>query len=93
MNKAEIVQKLYAHKELAHLKKTEIELMINEFVSLIKLSVKKGHDVSLVGFGTFTKSKRKARLGRNPQTGATLKIPARSVPKFKAGKDFREVVR
>ena len=59
----------------------------------IKKAVKKGDDVTLVGFGTFTKSKRKARTGRNPQTGKEIKIPAMTVPKFRAGREFKLFVK
>ena len=59
----------------------------------VKKSVKKGEDVTLIGFGTFTKSKRKARLGRNPQTGKEIKIPAMTVPKFRAGREFKDALR
>ena len=92
MNKAELVEKLSATKGLTELKKSQIEAVINETLSIIKSTVKKD-DVTLVGFGTFTKSKRKARMGRNPQTGKEIKIPAMTVPKFKAGKDFKDTVR
>ena len=66
---------------------------MNSSLELIKKSVKKGDDVTLVGFGTFTKSKRKARAGRNPQTGKEIRIPAMTVPKFRAGKEFKNAVR
>jgi nucleoid DNA-binding protein len=56
-------------------------------------TVKKGGKVALVGFGTFSSGKRKARIGRNPQTGAAIKIPARKVPKFSAGKSFKDAVK
>jgi len=92
MNKSELIDKISEHKEAAGLKKTQIEFVLNETLELIKKSVKK-QDVTLVGFGTFSKTKRKARMGRNPQTGKEIKIPARTVPKFKAGKDFKELVR
>ena len=59
----------------------------------IKKALKKNQKVTLVGFGTFSVSKRKARKGRNPQTGAALKIPAAKVPKFTAGKGFKDAVR
>lgn len=55
-------------------------------------SLKKGEDVSLVGFGTFTVSERAARTGRNPQTGAEIKIEASNVPKFRAGKKLKDAV-
>ena len=94
MNKSELIEKISEMTaKTADLKKSQIEAVINETLSLIKTSVKKGHDVTLVGFGTFTKTKRKARMGRNPQTGKELKIPAMTVPRFKAGKDFKDTLR
>lgn len=92
MNKSELIEKIAENKDLSALKKSQIETILNETLSIIKTSVKKD-DVTLVGFGTFSKTKRKARLGRNPQTGKEIKIPARTVPKFKAGKDFKDLVR
>jgi DNA-binding protein HU-beta len=92
MNKAELVAKLSENKALSELKKSQIEMILNETLSVIKNTVKKD-DVTLIGFGTFSKTKRKARMGRNPQTGKELKIPARTVPKFKAGKDFKDLLR
>jgi DNA-binding protein HU-beta len=89
MNKAELVDKVAEATQLA---KSDIEGLLNEMLSVIKSAVKK-QDVTLIGFGTFSKSKRKARMGRNPQTGKEIKIPARTVPKFRAGKDFKEAVR
>ncbi len=89
MNKSELVEKI---AEATQLRKSQVEEALNETLSLIKSSVKK-QDVTLIGFGTFTKSKRKARMGRNPQTGKEIKIPARTVPRFKAGKDFKDTVR
>ncbi|MCD6233058.1 HU family DNA-binding protein [bacterium] len=59
----------------------------------IKKSLKQGKSVVLTGFGTFSVSKRKARMGRNPRTGKALKIPARKVPKFKAGKSLKDAVK
>jgi len=53
----------------------------------------RGERVTLVGFGTFQVTKRKARRGRNPQTGQTIQIPARKVPRFKPGKNFRKKVK
>ena len=58
-----------------------------------EIPVKKGDDVKLVGFGTFTKAKRKARTGRNPQTGKAIKIPAAWAPKFRAGAEFKSMVK
>jgi DNA-binding protein HU-beta len=90
MNKAQLIEAI-AHN--ASLTKVDAENALNSAIDMIKKSVKKGDDVTLVGFGTFTKAKRKARTGRNPQTGKEIKIPAMSVPKFRAGKEFKMMVR
>jgi len=66
--------------------------VIDAIVETITNALKKGEKVALVGFGTFQVMKRKARRGRNPQTGKAIQIPAKKVPKFKAGKNLREVV-
>ena len=89
MNKTELVDHLAQHTRLT---KTDIELVLNKSIEIIKQSVKKGDDVTLVGFGTFTRSKRKARMGRNPQTGKEIKIPASVVPKFRPGKEFKKAL-
>jgi DNA-binding protein HU-beta len=89
MNKAELIEKVaYA----TNLTKTDVEKTLNYITETIKKSVKKGDDVKLIGFGTFSKNKRKARMGRNPQTGAEIKIPASNVPKFKPGKEFKSLI-
>lgn len=90
MNKAQLVEQVSKSTSLT---KTDVEHVLNASFELIKKSVKKGDDVTLVGFGTFTKTKRKARAGRNPQTGKEIKIPAMTVPKFRAGKEFKNAVR
>lgn len=90
MNKTDLVDGI---AKLTQLTKTSIEDTINTALDLIKKSVKKGEDVTLVGFGTFTKAKRKARSGRNPQTGKEIKIPAMTVPRFRPGKEFKDSVR
>ncbi len=90
MNKAQLVD--HVSKETS-LTKTDVESVLNSSLDLIKKSVKKGDDVTLVGFGTFTKAKRKARAGRNPQTGKEIRIPAMTVPKFRAGKEFKDAIR
>ena len=90
MNKTQLIDGIAKTTELT---KTDIETVLNNTIDLIKKSVKKGDDVTLVGFGTFTKSKRKARIGRNPQTGKEIKIPAMTVPRFRPGKEFKEAVR
>ncbi len=90
MNKAQLVEHVSKSTSLT---KTDVEAVLNSSFELIKKSVKKGDDVTLVGFGTFTKTKSKARAGRNPQTGKEIKIPAMTVPKFRPGKEFKAAVR
>ena len=72
--------------EAAGITKVAAEKALNAFTTAVTKSLKKLEAVSLVGFGTFSVSKRKARKGRNPQTGKEINIPAAKVPKFKAGK-------
>ena len=88
MNKAELVEKV-AKKTL--LTKVQSEQVLDAALDVISRAVAKGDDVKLVGFGTFSRSVRKSRAGRNPKTGTKLVIPAAKVPKFKAGKDFRDL--
>ena len=76
----------------ANISKKAAEDALNSFINTVKKSLGKGQPVSLVGFGTFGVSKRNARKGRNPQTGAEIKIPARKVPTFKAGKGLKDAV-
>jgi nucleoid DNA-binding protein len=66
---------------------------LNTVLAEITKSLKASKDVVLTGFGTFTVSKRKARVGRNPQTGAAIKIAAKTVARFKAGKALKEAVK
>ena len=66
---------------------------LEAFMENVTTSLKKGTKVSFSGFGTFAISNRKARTGRNPQTGATISIPASKVPVFRAGKNLKEAVR
>jgi len=66
---------------------------LNVTLDEISKSLSKGQEVVLTGFGKFMVSKRKARTGRNPQTGATIKIPATTVPRFKAGKALKDMVK
>jgi nucleoid DNA-binding protein len=73
--------------------KKEATDCLNTLLDEIKGSLAKGSDVVLTGFGTFSVSHRKARMGRNPQTGATIKIAAKKVPKFKSGKGLKDAVK
>lgn len=90
MNKAQLIETVAKN---ANMTKVDAEMALNTILDTVKKSVKKGDDVTLIGFGTFTKSKRKARMGRNPQTGKEIKIPAMTVPKFRAGREFKDAVR
>jgi DNA-binding protein HU-beta len=74
------------------LSKKDAEAALSSVVDGVKSSLVKGDSVTLVGFGTFSVSHRGARTGRNPQTGATIQIPARKAPVFKAGKGLKEAV-
>jgi len=89
MNKAELIDKIAKDADLT---KSQANEALDSFTSSIVGALKKGDKVTLVGFGTFSVSERAARNGRNPQTGATIKIKARKVPKFKAGKEFSEKI-
>lgn len=66
---------------------------VDGFLGAVKKALKKGQTVTLVGFGTFSVSKRSARTGRNPQTGEPMKIAAKKVPKFTAGKALKAAVK
>ena len=89
MNKAELID------EVAKVtcSKKEADEAVSATIAAIQKALKKGDSVTLVGFGTFSVSKRKARKGRNPQTGEAIKIPAKKVPVFKAGKNFKDAVK
>lgn len=89
MTKQELVAKMAAD---ANISKKAAEDALNSFINTVKKTLGKGQSVSLVGFGTFGVSKRNARKGRNPQTGAEINIPARKVPTFKAGKGLKDAV-
>lgn len=92
MNRKELVEAILKNKELQEMSKKSIDTVISTALDSIKKAVKKGDDVSLIGFGSFTKVKRKARTGVNPSTGEKIKIKAKNVVKFKAGKAFKEML-
>jgi len=89
MNKADFVN---AVADTAELSKADAAKALDGIIKVIRKTLKGGDDVSLVGFGTFTVRKRAARTGRNPQTGATIKIKASKVPAFKAGKALKDAL-
>jgi DNA-binding protein HU-beta len=90
MTKADLVAKIAKEADIT---KTKAEKALGSFIEGVTISLKKGKTVTLVGFGTFATIKRKARVGRNPQTGAALKIAAAKVPKFRAGKALKDAVK
>jgi len=90
MTKAELVERIARDTKLS---KEAAERSLSTVIAEIAKTLKKGIKVTLVGFGTFSVSKRKARTGRNPRTGATIKIPSHKAPKFIAGKAFKDAVK
>ncbi len=90
MTKAELVASI--GKE-AKISKASAEKALNAFTASVTKALKKGERVALPGFGTFSVAKRKARIGRNPQTGKEIKIPAAKVAKFKAGNLLKSAVK
>ena len=85
MNKAELINKV---SDDAGITKTQANAALDSFTEAVTKTLKAGGKVTLVGFGTFSVSKRQARNGRNPQTGEVIKIKARKVARFKAGKEL-----
>ena len=92
MNKEELVKEV-AKKAKVSQKAAADVIAATATLETVTKTVSKGQKVTLVGFGTFEPRKRAARSGRNPQTGATIKIAAKTVPAFSAGKKFKEAVK
>jgi len=90
MNKGELIE---AVAKDVGISKALAGKVLDSTIDAVTKSLKKGDKVALVGFGTFSVGKRKARSGRNPQTGKEIKIPARKVAKFKAGAKLAKVVK
>lgn len=90
MNKSELVDAIAKNAKLT---KADAKKALEAFMVTTKGALKKGDKISLVGFGTFSISKRSARKGRNPQTGKEINISARKVVKFKAGADLANTVK
>ena len=89
MDKSELVA---AMAEKAGLQKKDAEKALAAFTEVVAEGLKNGDKIQLVGFGTFEVSERAERVGRNPQTGAEMKIPASKSPKFKAGKALKDML-
>lgn len=90
MTKEDLVNKIAKEAKLT---KAQSNKAVKAFFDGVSGSLKRGRKVSFVGFGTFSVARRKARMGRNPQTGAPIRIAASKVPKFKAGKQLRDAVK
>ena len=90
MNKADLIERIAKDTKVSKVAATS---MIDSLLGNVSKALRKGERVTFVGFGTFSVNRRKARTGRNPQTGAPIKIPARKVVRFKAGKDLEKRVR
>ena len=90
MNREELVAEIAKQTKLTQKSVGEV---LTAIIDVTQDTVKKGEKVTLVGFGTFEPRKRAARDGRNPQTGETIKIEAKTVPTFSAGKKFKEIVK
>jgi DNA-binding protein HU-beta len=89
MNKADLISRIATGSRIS---KSQAAMAVDTAVDSITAALKKGERVALIGFGTFSVSQRKARNGRNPQTGATIKIAARRVAKFTAGAELKKAV-
>lgn len=89
MNKSELIEHIAKQADIS---KAAAGRALEAVIGGVKTTLKKGGSVSLVGFGTFSVSKRAARSGRNPRTGAAIKIKAAKVPKFRAGKALKDGV-
>ncbi len=90
MTKEQMIERMATE---AGITKAQATRAMKSMITNITKSLKKGSKVTFVGFGSFDVTKRKARTGRNPQTGAEIRIPAARVPKFKAGKALKDAVR
>lgn len=90
MTKAELIDKIASS---ASLTKADATKALDATLDGVRMALKKGQKVTLVGFGTFSVAKRKARKGRNPRTGQEIKIPATKIPKFTAGKTLKDAIR
>jgi len=90
MNKGELVEALGGKLDVSHM---QADKTLNTLIELIVSTLRKGDDVAITGFGTFLVAKRAARNGINPKTRAAIKIPASKVPRFKAGKTFKDAIK
>ncbi len=90
MNKAMLIEQM---AKMSKLPKSTCKSALESFISVVGTALKQNKPIVLTGFGTFSVMKRKSRMGVNPATGKKMQIPAKKVPKFKAGKALKELVR
>lgn len=90
MNKANLVEKIH---DLLGTTKVQAESVVDTLIDSVISTLKKGEEVSIAGLGIFSVKKRAARMARNPKTGASVKVPATNVPKFRAAKAFKDAVK
>lgn len=90
MTKQELIETLASDTKMT---KRQVEQVLMSFVGIVGRTIKQGNKVSVTGFGTFDLGKRAARRGVNPQTGAEIQIPEMPMPRFRAGKRLKEIVR
>ena len=89
MNKSELIERMASDADIS---KAAAERALESFTTSVQSTLKKGGSVTLVGFGSWSVTKRAARTGRNPKTGESIKIKARKAPKFTPGKAFKEAL-
>jgi DNA-binding protein HU-beta len=89
MNKAQLIEKIASKTQMT---KSQSEALLDATLEVIQRAVAKGEEVKLVGFGTFSRMSRKSRQGRNPKTGEPVAIPGAKIPRFKPGKEFKDLV-
>lgn len=89
MNKSDLISALATETSITQ---KNVNAILDAFIETVKKTLKKGDQITLVGFGTFKVSNRAARTGRNPKTGAPLQIKASKMPQFKAGKSLKESI-
>ncbi len=89
MNKTELIEHIAKHADIS---KAAATRALDATLSAVKTTLKKGGDVSLVGFGTFAVTKRAGRTGRNPRTGEPIKIKSSKIPKFRPGKALKDAL-
>lgn len=90
MNKAELVAAIASKTKTS---RSQVESYLEVTLSIIQKTVSKGEEVKLVGFGSFSKAERKPKTARNPKTGQAIQLPSTNVPRFKPGKEFKDIVK